>query len=110
MFVFDFARRIHTTKIIACQGFSEIVSEAITRSRVLAEVTAGANNPNADARVRLPHHKMARLRKCVYHQYIIWRYGHLGPSNRKLVLSGVTWLINDMFSDANVDYIGYFDH
>ena len=40
-------------------------------------------------------------------QYIIWKYGHLGGRNQRVVPSCVTWAIRDKYLTL---YMGYHDY
>ena len=60
--------------------------------------------------VSLPDYSPASYRKAAYRQYIIWKYGHLGSKNCRVVPSCVTWAIRDKYPAPDGNYMGYKDY
>ena len=52
----------------------------------------------------------ATFRKTAYRQYVLWRWGHLGYGNRRVIPSCIIWKIRDSFPEPDGEYMGYMDY
>ena len=49
----------------------------------------------------------ATFRKTSYRQYVLWRWGHLGYGNRRVIPSCIIWKIRDAYPEPDGEYMGY---
>ena len=47
------------------------------------------------------------LRNMAYRRYILWKYGHLGASNRRVIPSCIVWGIRSRYPSTDNTYVGY---
>lgn len=64
----------------------------------------------ADIRADAIDYSPASFRKASYRQYILWKHGHLGAGNRRVVPSCVVWAVRDCFPSPNGQYMGFREY
>ena len=52
----------------------------------------------------------ASYRKAAYRQYILWKEGHLGRGNRKIIPSYVVWSIRNRYPAPDGQYLGFKEY
>ena len=57
-----------------------------------------------------PEYTPENYQKAAYRQYIIWKYGHLGSRNQRVVPSYAVWAVRDKYPAPDGNYMGYTDY
>jgi len=52
----------------------------------------------------------ASYRKAAYRQYILWKEGHLGRGNRKVIPSCVVWSVQNWYPAPDGQYLGFKEY
>lgn len=61
----------------------------------------------ADVRAEEWNFETNELRKAAYRQFILWKYGRLGKSNRRVIPACVVLKVRECFPSPNGTYMGY---
>lgn len=52
----------------------------------------------------------ASYRKAAYRQFILWKEGHLGRGNRKVIPSCVVWSVRNRYPAPDGQYLGFKEY
>ena len=64
----------------------------------------------SDTFVEPVDYSKSSYRKAAYRQFILWRQGHLGRGNRKVVPSSVVWSVRNRFPAPDRMYLGFKEY
>jgi len=53
-----------------------------------------------------PDYSLSSYRKAAYHQWILWNYGYLGRSRRRVIPSCVMWAVGRHYPAPDGNYLG----
>ena len=96
---------------LCCRQTSCITSTELFESTVLdVNVLSIAIIDWSDTFVESVDYSTSSYRKAAYRQFILWREGHLGRGNRKVVPSCVVWSVRNRFPAPDGMYLGFKEY
>lgn len=94
-----------------CKNRSCVTSYELFRNIVLdREVLTIAIRARCDIRAENADYEMNSFRKAAYRQFILWKYGKLGKSNRRVCPSCVVRLVRQTYPALDGQYMGFRRH
>ena len=91
---------------VPCVTTQDFFETVVLDFNVLLAAIASRADIFADEISREP----SDYRKAAYQQYMMWKYGYLGRSNRQVVPSCVVWKVRSCYPSPDGNYMGYKEY